>query len=796
MHIWKKDTGIVAIRSFYGRKSLFIRIVASQALVGAILVALISIYLFQRFSVNSIREITRASTDSLQQSIRVFDTLWDGTYRYMNKEFLTNGMLMDAKNGKEFDPVLAGDVFRYLGNIVSNSGLFQSVYLYNGNADRMYSSLGPVQAADDFYDSGIVALLRSGTLQVDKPSYNVVVYRRMNLGNGISPVGLNVLSVIYSDNGFTSAMIFNLDLQVLQKLVAKRAEDASARLLVMGSDGTILADSSGQDMMKDFSSTQVFLEISPKQNGGAVIQVLDNRKSLLAWQLWSRQANMKWWFVSIADYRSLLSGVSALQRQVLGVAGLFMIFSILISLLFSRSIYRPISKLLERIRTGQGANQRAGQSTILTSHISQGKSMSELEYLSQAYDSLTSDVARLLSFETVGRGAVRRDLLLRLLHGGVVTKVEMARVLYDKPWFFASEGFRTVAIRFDGQTLLSLQHSADDMALLRFAVLNIAGELSGNVMGVETVEVSEEWLCLILHADDPKETSPNQMERIHAVLASIREACRVHLSLSITAGVGEEMPLSVNLPQSWKQAVNASGYRLTEGAGSILFYKELHNRHSRVYRYPAEAERDVLESLRSSDVLRLESALDRFLRDVSVYAVPEVRLALAQFAMVTRRVLEGVLSPDGLSDERLNLSPEVAETLSGIRTAWLAQLSKGMDLMRRKREARHDEQLGKVRDRVETAYCDANLTVESLADEAGLSANYLRTLYKEANGQSITEHIAFLRFREAKRMLRGTDLPANRIAGKIGYQSSGYFYTAFRKATGMTPDEYRRSGDK
>ncbi len=760
---------------------------------GAILVALLSTYLFQQFSKNSIREITWASEDSLQQSIRVFNTLWDGTYRYMNKEFLTNGMLMDAMNGEKFDPVLAGDVFRNLGNIVSNSGLFQSVYLYNGKADRIYSSLGPVQTMNEFYDPGIVSLLRAKTLEVEKSSYNAVVYRQMILGNGISPERRNVLSVIYSDNHFVSAMIFNLDLEILQKLVETDVRNSSTRLLVLSSDGMVLADSSGKDIMKDYSDTQVFQEISHMTNNGSVVEELDEKKSLVTWQSWTRQINMKWWFVSVSDYRSLLSGISAFQRQVLGIAGLFIILSIFISLLFGRSIYRPISRLLERIRNGQGTNQEIRQLAINTEHLDNKKTMSEMEYLSSTYDSLTSNVARLLSFETVGRIAVRRDLLLRILHGVAITKAEMARTLPDKPWFFASEGFCTVAIRFDHQVLLSSQHSADDMALLRFAVMNIADELSGNVMGVQTLEVSEDLLCLILHVGDPQETPSGQTERIREVLSLIQDACQQHLSLSITSGVGEEMALTGDIPKTWKQAVDALGYRFLKGTGSVLFYKDMESHRMQIYQYPSEAEHDILEALRAFDGSGLESALDHFLREVSIYTIPEVRLALTQLVIVTQRMFEDGLSTEGKTDESLNLTFEIAETMSETRKIWLGEFTQGMELLRRKRDARHDDQLRKVRQHVEFAYCDANLTIGALAEEVGLSANYLRTLYKEANGQSITEHIAFLRFQEAKRLLRETDMPANKIAGRIGYQSSGYFYTAFRKSTGMTPEEYRRS---
>jgi len=802
---------------FSGRKSLLVRIVASQALLGVILVMLLSLYLFRQFSNNSIREITRASEVSLNQSVKVFETLWDSTYRYMNKEFLTNGMLMDAQNLEEFDPVFSGEVFRYLGNIVYNSGLFHSVYLYNGKADMVFSSLGPVRTTMDFYDSGLRSLLGTGNLKNTANLNHHVVYRRMVLSGGISPVNIPVMSVVYSDNDMQSAMIFNLDLQVLQNLVASQSDSATTRLLVLNADGTVIADSSGRDLFANFAGTALFQAIMSEESasdadpdgakklsalgrggvtdtGGSLVREMEGRRVLLSWKTWNRQSGMDWRFVNLSDYRMLLSDVRAFQKQVFGVSGLFLVFSLLISLLFGRSIYRPISRLIERIRDGQLS---FGTGTTEASELAETRksegNLSEIEYLTHTYDKLTQNVTRLLSFETAGRGAIRRETILRLLQGEAVPKADLARMMGDKPWLYASEGFRCAAIRFDGQTTGN-RPSADDLALLRFAVLNIAGELFGSVMGVETLDVSEDLLCLVLHVGDPQETPAGQNERIHAVLEEISSACRIHLALSITSGVGDEVSLVTEISSSWKQAVEATDYRFTEGPGAILYHADVRRRSYLSYRYPSEAERDVTDALRASDASRLAQALERFVSEVSAFAIPEVRLACTQLGMVAGRIFENAIPAEERSVEWLLPAVGSVETLAELRTQWLNFYVKSMEMMRHKRDGRHDDQLTIIRERVLREYANANLTVEALAGGADLSANYLRTLYKEAFGFSISEHVAMLRFSEAKRLLRETDLPANRIAGQIGYQSAGYFYTAFRKATGMTPDEYRKTG--
>ena len=790
MNFLQKRSAKASTGSFSGKKTLLVRIVISQALIGALLVSLLSFYIFRQFAANSVREITRSSAEGLNQSVRVFETLWDSTYRYMNKEFLTNGLLMDAQNLEEFDPVFSGDVFRYLSNMVYNSGLFHSVYIYNGKLDVLFSSLGPMKQMDEFYDQNLVELLRSGSLNMSPSSNNTISVRHMTLRNGVGPYDGGVLSVLFSDNNFRSAMIVNIDLQVLQNLVSGGDTRATAHLLVLTDEGIVLADSFGKEQLRNVSKEPAFMALDRALPAGTVLREWEDMRWLVSWQHWHRQDGMNWWFVSVADYRVLLSGVQSFQRQVLVVAGLFILLSLLISFLFGQRIYSPISRLLEKIRMGQ-------PKWVATEPFVQdsAKPVSEIEFLSHTYESLNSNVSRLLSFETAGRGPVRQHCLKRLLNGQMVSKAELARSLSEKSWLFSSEGFQAVELRFDDVAVLSLRHSSDDMALLRFAVLNIADELFRTVMGVESFEVSEEWLCLILHVGDPAEVPTGQAERIREVIEKIQGACRKHLAISLTAGIGEEVSLVADIRQSWQQAITASSCRFTEGAGSILFHADMRKRYEQPYLYPAEAERELIESLRAGETLRQKDCFDRFCHEIAGVTPQEALLALTQLSIAVARTVDSCMAEEDSAGIPIVSSPHAFETLDALRDSWSSAFTAMAECMRRKREARHDELLSKVKKRVEESYSDANLTVELLAQEAGLSANYLRTLYKEAFGQSMTEHIATLRFHEAKRLLRATALPANRIAGMVGYQGSGYFYTAFRKVTGMTPEEYRRSSE-
>ena len=84
-------------------------------------------------------------------------------------------------------------------------------------------------------------------------------------------------------------------------------------------------------------------------------------------------------------------------------------------------------------------------------------------------------------------------------------------------------------------------------------------------------------------------------------------------------------------------------------------------------------------------------------------------------------------------------------------------------------------------------------TLDELASLCGLSVRQLTRGFRASRGCSVGEHIANHRVEHAKRLLAG-DQSVKAIAYTLGFPSPSGFCLAFRRATGMTPGEYRASG--
>ena len=88
---------------------------------------------------------------------------------------------------------------------------------------------------------------------------------------------------------------------------------------------------------------------------------------------------------------------------------------------------------------------------------------------------------------------------------------------------------------------------------------------------------------------------------------------------------------------------------------------------------------------------------------------------------------------------------------------------------------------------------DKDITNSQIANAVGYHSYYLNRVFKCSTG--ITMHQALIRekMNVAKYILKATNLPINAVAAEVGFPVGARFCSAFRKYTGLTPTEYRKS---
>lgn len=95
-------------------------------------------------------------------------------------------------------------------------------------------------------------------------------------------------------------------------------------------------------------------------------------------------------------------------------------------------------------------------------------------------------------------------------------------------------------------------------------------------------------------------------------------------------------------------------------------------------------------------------------------------------------------------------------------------------------------------DYMNTHYTE-HLTLDDLSDYCHLNKYHLSKEFKKYTGFSPNDYLITMRIDQARTLLRTTDLTASEISHEVGIHDINNFMKLFRKKTGMTPIEYRRS---
>ncbi len=85
-----------------------------------------------------------------------------------------------------------------------------------------------------------------------------------------------------------------------------------------------------------------------------------------------------------------------------------------------------------------------------------------------------------------------------------------------------------------------------------------------------------------------------------------------------------------------------------------------------------------------------------------------------------------------------------------------------------------------------------NLTLNEVAEKAGITAGYLSTLFSQQMNCSFVDYLNEVRIEHACSYLQQNYFKTYEIAYKVGYNDEKYFSKVFKKIAGMSPSEYKR----
>ncbi|WP_372661881.1 helix-turn-helix domain-containing protein [Cohnella sp.] len=744
------------LKSLYRRNTLLIKILSSYLVIVIVLLSVFSFVLFRTYSKKSIEQVSQTSENFISQSYYIADLMLINVY-YNFYQLFINNLDSDLNYGlyaDKSDAFADQDVFKKLKQYVMSSPLIRSIYIYNSKADRVIFSISEVgegiQTTTDFLDQDIINILRKPGNIVSAEYFTRKVDYVINNIN-ISENFLTLVLTNTSNNGeIESSLVINLNQRILQQMVTSGSAGDLNQVLIMYKDGNVLSHDDTSMINTNLANESFTKQIMQSNNEkGSFITKINDKESLVSYV---KAKHLGLIFIGIGEYSKLLSSAFSMQKTLLILTIIFILVGIILAAFFTSSIYNPFRKLLHKYRL---------------------------------------DSNRLLNDK-------KKTFLGKLVDGEIDDKI------YDKDYMmecgvsFDNPFFLTIVLKMDSlENVLSGKWSKD-VRLVKFAILNIASEFfSDKRFKVEGIDNGHDYVSIILNVNNRNDEI---LSRLIDNTKEIQDKVDKYLKISVTAGIGDTVEGVEGISKSFQHALAASNYRMIFGRKAVIEYGDIAERNNNdLHEYPYDIEKRMIEAIKERNLRKIDKSLDEFFEMLAFYSADEIQITVLQLAVLLTRTLSGIaktsIENGEYSIKVLVSEIQTCETLEEIKTYLYSLCFKAVEA--KGNDAKENAKtiiVSKIKNYIGMHYDDINISTETVAEYVELSCNYVRSIFKEITGISLSDYITQCRMSEAQRHLIETDYPVSRIAELVGYpENSKHFFTVFKKHFGSTPENYRIS---
>lgn len=169
------------------------------------------------------------------------------------------------------------------------------------------------------------------------------------------------------------------------------------------------------------------------------------------------------------------------------------------------------------------------------------------------------------------------------------------------------------------------------------------------------------------------------------------------------------------------------------------------------------------------------------------------KIAKTPLVSVQKEDLNDVMSLYLLLSKHVNKSCSYEDLIKSLLNSLILQLSLLYNTRYVIRQMSRQEEVVELLFKHLFAHFKKERHISFYADKLCLSPKYLSKVVKNTTGKTISCWINNLIIIEAKRQLKNTTCTVSQISEDLGFASPSFFGTFFKRHTGMTPFNYKRS---
>lgn len=754
------------IAGFLGKRIIFYKTLGLLTALSLLTVLIFGVFINQLVVKNQKKNIDSLNLHQLQRISSdvelVFDLLAQSMTRSMWSDDFIDLMISPGQHNAD----LTYRVIKVLQDQVEENELVRKSYLYLPYSDEVYVFSGTYMELRYLGDRELIHQYLKTREEGRDPEaaseWRILLYNRRIF-----------LATDFCLPNFVGAMFYEINRSELYDIIQAENENFDTTIYVYDEDGSLLFDYMAAGLQpEDFLKEDLFLTNTAENGAGSYYMYTSGQ---LGWK----------YLVRVNPGESAVS-FTALAGILLPGLAFYVLVSQLFSLYITKSVYRPINRLIH-ITTNPKKRKE------LTGREKERRYSDEVDFLELAFlDSLDKNEQHRELMENISD-----DILEQLLRS----------ILSGKNWNNQSIGHTLKGIGredFAGGYYMVL--AAEIFYEDKERITIVEQELyQRSLLRLLTREESTEYEMAVL---------PMELNRAAVVLCFDRE-CSVYQIRETARRLSEEI----------RERVSALPYRLLTGRGKVYgdlpslqfsYHEALEDIQYLQYMSDAsEGEREAipfeshyyLERARHGYMLAEKGCMEQAQEEINsiVGEISEREMAWPGYfknliddmleKLISCRVTQEEMKQSGISNSHEE-NQQLSET-EDPREFMRAFYKRSLPLLWESSRKSHNRYVEEAKEYIATHYTDGKLSLNEISEAAGISPSYLSGIFAEGMGIGVNAYLNDYRIRQAKRFLEETSLNISEIGYKCGFNSAQSFTRVFKKHTGMTPRQFReipRSG--
>lgn len=742
-------------------KKMYLNIFMYSCIAVSLLTLVFTVFLSQQFAKSAMDEMDKSNQVKINQIVKTSEFTLQKIRQFALRIYSDQSIALWMNMGKDqYSPLTLDKAATSVREFMSSEPFIRGIYLINFNIDQIYTSESSIYTTKNFYDQTMLDYIKN-----QKTPY--LQYVNHEVG-GESFLALVVPAAGPNQNyqGFL-AILFSKPL--LNENMLQISADDPNKIYIEGKNKEFILGNT------DPALTKALMEIDKS----AADQGWKWKSGNETWSIQSERFPVEGWNIYHMTPISLWQAkVAKIRIQIIG-SSIFMLLALLLYLFWQsyRSL-KPLSDLVAQIRSKLGKEHAILQAS---------NAGNEMAWIHSGFHSLVEKIEQLDSSIKSSKALVKDDFLRQWILNSKSSK-PIEEFIRNQTQILQTGSFRMAVIRLESYGRFEEQFDFASRKLLRFALGNIMVEvLSNHGFVAETVDFGSDHIVALISLS----TSEEEMALAIGAMDDVKVQISRWLKLEVHAAISSVLDVEENLQIIYNQLYELTLMGFINHEDRVFTSDDLER-----YERGKDSDLDeallkqVIQSVQLKNDKALEGYLDHLTLHMQELSYQECKLQLTHIIYSIMKSFKNYKTFQGMKSIHSFL--EQFATLSEVKS-WLYQVMLQTIEQNRKKNvsSRKDEVAAEMIEYVRNHLHNPMLSVDDIAAHVSMSVNYARQIFKDHFNCSLSDYITDQRIEHVIKLLTTTDWTVADITEQSGFQTKSTFFAAFKRATGMTPNQYR-----